>query len=179
MTLSRPANDHLPLQYVEGVSVSASQSMSPPENPYIGFWLKEEIGMAAPSREEIDAKLEAAEARTEARIAALEGKFDLVGQKIESLVGYVHHLNVNVDERMQSLRGGMSDLKNEMKEVRQDNRSTRRTIILTVIGAVIAALAALWATQDNLLSAIQLGQTMHTAPSATKAPSPSPDGKPH
>jgi hypothetical protein len=60
-----------------------------------------------PSRDEIGARLEAAEARTEARIAQLgralelkiassDHKIDLISSKIDSLVGVISDLEVDM-----------------------------------------------------------------------------------
>lgn len=92
--------------------------------------------MAEPTRDEINAKLETVEARTQTLFVELGGKIDRLTDRID------HDLGA---------------LKYEIREVRQDNKSTRRTIIITVVGAVIAALAAAWAAQSNLISAFSVG----------------------
>jgi hypothetical protein len=100
-----------------------------------------------PTREEIDAKLEAVEARTEARFTQLTGTIDVrfanLDGKIDRLVDSVWRLSEGVETAR--------------KEGRADNKSTRWTIIIVVIASVIAGLAALWATQGNMLSAFQAG----------------------
>jgi len=103
--------------------------------------------MAEPTREEIEAKLEAVEARTEARFTQLTGTIDVrfanLDGKIDRLVDSVWRLSEGVDAAR--------------KEGRADNKSTRWTIIIVVVASVIAGLAALWTTQGNMLSAFQAG----------------------
>lgn len=76
--------------------------------------------MASPTREEIDAKLAASEARSETRSVQLESKFDLVLAKI-------------------------AGLGEKMDDVRSDNRTTRSNIwaVCAVIVGVIVGTAAL------------------------------------
>lgn len=93
---------------------------------------------AHPTRAEIDAKLEAVEARTETRFARLEGKMDLLNQ---TMVGVA----------------------NQMSEVKSDNKNTRWTIGITVAATMLAAIAALWTTQANVLTAFQTGLAAHDA----------------
>jgi hypothetical protein len=107
-----------------------------------------------PSREEINAKLEAAEARTEARFAQLGGTLD----------GRFAHLDTKIDQLVHTvttLASGVSEIRND---VRSENRTTRWTIIGIAVGAAIAALAALWTTQANLLAAFQSGVAVKALP---------------
>ena len=116
--------------------------------------------MAEPSREEIAAKLEAAEARTEARFAQLTGTLDVrfanLDTKIDRLVDSVGQLSAVVDEAK--------------KEGRADNKTTRWTIIVVVVASVLAGLAALWTTQANLLAAFQAGLAVKTLQSGPPKP---------
>ena len=122
--------------------------------------LAERILMAEPSREEIAAKLEAAEARTEARFAQLTGTLDVrfanLDTKIDRLVNSVGQLSAVVDEAK--------------KEGRADNKTTRWTIIVVVVASVLAGLAALWTTQANLLAAFQAGLAVKTLQSGPPKP---------
>ncbi len=83
----------------------------------------------------VDAKLEAAEARTEARFTQLTGTIDVsfanLDGKIDRLIDSVWRLS----EEIETAR----------KENRADNKSTRWTIIIVVIVSVIVGLATLWA----------------------------------
>jgi hypothetical protein len=107
-----------------------------------------------PSREEIDAKLEAAEARTEARFAQLTGTLDL--------------RFANLDNKVDRLADTVEQLAGEIRYIRGDvhseNTTTRWTIVGIAVGTAIAALAALWSTQANLLAAFQNGMAVKALP---------------
>lgn len=105
-----------------------------------------------PSREEINARLEAAEARTGTRFAQLTGTIDVrfanLDNKIDRLVESVGLLSTQ-----------MLDVR---REVRAENKTTRWTIVGIAIAAVIAALAALWITQANMLASFQAALAVKT-----------------
>ena len=103
--------------------------------------------MAGPTREEVfNAKLETADARVETRFVELSAKLD------------------RVTDALGAVRDGLA-------EVRTDNKKTRTTIIITVVASTLAALAALWTTQQNLLSAFQAGLAIKTTlPPSSEAP---------
>jgi hypothetical protein len=95
------------------------------------------------SREEIDAKLEAVEARVETRFVDLTNK-------VERLTSSVEALNVTLTTTGNAVA---SESIATRKEVRDQNNLTRWTII----GLAVAALSLIVATQANLLSALQTG----------------------
>lgn len=101
------------------------------------------------SKTEVDAKLALAAERTGRATDRVEGKLDRV---LESLIGLKESVHT------------------DLTAVKADNRNTRNTISAVFIGTVIAALAALWATQANLLAAFQSGLTAHPAVEAAAAP---------
>jgi hypothetical protein len=121
--------------------------------------LKHEGGdseMADVTREEIDAKLEAAEARTEARFAQLNGT-----------------LNVqfaNLDYKIDRLANVVQQLSESVYTVKEDNKKTRTTIIIVVVASVLAGLAAIWTTQGNMLAAFQASLAVKTTQSAPPKP---------
>lgn len=98
-----------------------------------------------PTHRELDAKLAAVEANAKAREVGLAGKLDLVLERLGNL-------STKVDTEIGTLAGKVSTLGSE---VRADNANTRWTIAAIFVGTTLAALAALWATQANLLSAFQ------------------------
>jgi len=122
--------------------------------------------MDGPTREEIDAKMAAVEARTETRFVELSGKIDRV---IDAL-GRANTDLVRVS----------GEIRTELQTVKSDNKYTRTTIIVTIIASIIAGLAALWVTQSNMLASFEAGITLHEASSPTpstsapKSPTPSP-----
>ena len=60
-----------------------------------------------------------------------------------------------------------STIEKELVDVRSDNKTTRITIIVAVVGSIIAGLAALWVTQSNMLASFAAGLAAHEA---TKLP---------
>ena len=110
----------------------------------------------SPSRDEIDAKLSAAEARTEARIAhlssAMEIRYSQLDHKIDSVV-----------EKINFLAKAISETKSEIKT---ENKETRKTFIIvgigtgvSVLGIIVALIAWLYNAglneQANLLAAFK------------------------
>jgi hypothetical protein len=87
-------------------------------------------------QELVDAKLATVEARSETRFVELNGKLDRIVDSI----------------------GGLAK---EIGTVKADNRFTRLTITVAIVGSVIAGIAALWVTQANLLAAFQTGLSLH------------------
>lgn len=114
-----------------------------------------------PSRDEIAARLEAVEARTETRIAQLSGsiearfsasdhKMDTLACKIDSLVDIVSNMR--------------SENNKALLKVEAENKATRSTITTVGIGSVLAVLglvASLYTIglsyQANLASTFQAG----------------------
>jgi hypothetical protein len=108
--------------------------------------------MSDPSREEVDAKLATVEARTETRFVELGGKIDRVGDSITAFNS--------------AMTNELSGVKSELTTVKADNKYTRWTIVL----AILAAIAALWVTQGNLLSAFQTGLLVKSEPHPSSIP---------
>jgi len=108
--------------------------------------------MNNPSREEIDARLSLVEARGETRFAEISGKLDRVTDSIAHLGS--------------GLKKDVEGLENALREVKNDNRNTRWTIVITVVASALAALGALWTTQGNLLSAFQARLAVQANPPA-------------
>jgi hypothetical protein len=111
--------------------------------------LRRSTDMADPTREEFDAKLEAVEARAESRFMELSGKIDRLADSVTLLTG--------------GLTMQTADIR---REVRSENNFTRWTIVIAVVTSLIGAVAALWVTQGNLLSAFSAGLTLRPEISA-------------
>lgn len=92
-----------------------------------------------PTHRELDAKLEAVEARAQTHFAELRNDIKNLTSAITGEHGVVA----------------------QMRDIKADNKNTRVTIAITVIGATLAALAALWTTQGSLLSAMQANLAAH------------------
>lgn len=142
----------------------------------------------APSRVEIDAKLEAAEGRTEARFAELKGD---VNARFAEMRGDMDvrfsQMNGKVDLLAHKIDGLTQLVDSTLKVVASENKSTRSTMIVTGIGSVLAVLAliiTLWAAglsmQANMLSSFQAGLSAVSTSIAAKPagnetpPQPSP-----
>ncbi|WP_158020070.1 hypothetical protein [Methylorubrum extorquens] len=87
------------------------------------------IGSMASDREYVDLKLEATEARTEARFVEMNGKLDRILDSFSTA-------NANISDT----KGELQALKNE---TRDEYRSTRSTIIITTISTAVALAALL------------------------------------
>jgi hypothetical protein len=115
----------------------------------------------APGREEIDAKLAAAEARTETRFVQLNVNMNRISDSILHLSMILPDKLATVEtklaDRLASVEKELGTLQENVKagtaEVKGDNKFTRWTIV----AIVVAALAALWVMQTNLNAAFQSG----------------------
>jgi hypothetical protein len=111
--------------------------------------------MADLSREEMEAKLEAVEARTEARFAQLTGTIDVRFSNIENKIDRLADV-VNI--------------------TMAETKSTKLTVVVTTIVSVVTAigiiLAVLLASQSNLLSAFQAGLSVKVFQSQPPASKP-------
>jgi hypothetical protein len=89
-----------------------------------------------PTREEVDAKLAALEARSEARLIELRSEMSSVLEALQRL---------------------SADVRNDMAVTRSEGKSLRTTIFVTGIGLAIAIVAAVWTIQSDVLTAFQAG----------------------
>jgi hypothetical protein len=101
------------------------------------------------TREEIDAKLATVEARSETRFVELSGKLDRVADAISRL------------------GTSASDIRTEVKREASFTR-------WTIVGLVVAGLAALWVTQSNMLASFTAGIALHEAKPAAGGPPSAP-----
>jgi hypothetical protein len=88
------------------------------------------------TREEIEARLETVEARTETRFVELSGKIDRLGEILAGDHGVIAQVN----------------------SLKVDNKATRWTVVITLITSVLATAALVMNVQANLLAAFQAGQ---------------------
>lgn len=132
-----------------------------------------------PTRSEIDAKLEAAEARTETRFVILQGdidrrftdmrvemdtRFSGVERRIDRLVGVMEEWATEMRETRKSVE---SESKATRVTIQAENRNTRWTTVTSVIGAVLAVVGIVYsvhslsvATQANMIAIFQAGQSV-------------------
>lgn len=90
--------------------------------------------MAEPTREEIDAKIAASEARNDTKFARIDGKMDLVLAKIEGYSGLVNTRFDASDKQTAMMR-------EDIRGVKEDTRAARQNV-WTVAGIVIATILA-------------------------------------
>jgi len=98
--------------------------------------------MNSPSREEIDAKLQAIEARMDARVASIEGKIDTMVVKLE-----------HVDQLNAQTRSSVSSLKNTML-------ATAAASVLTILFGIAAFNATVL---SNMLTSFESGKNTGAA----------------
>ena len=132
-------------------------------------------------REEINARLEAAEARTETRFVQLLGKIDALGGQIaqvrEDLGGQVAQVRGEVGQLRQDLGGQVdkfrTDLGGQMAGVLADNKSTRQTIMWVTITAMLTVIAVVIAVQVGLMNAFSAGSARReSVPAAATVSAP-------
>jgi hypothetical protein len=118
--------------------------------------------MSDQTREEIDAKLAAVEARTETRFTELSGKIDRLADSIAALGSTIRIELESVKSEIANVKSEIASVKSEIVYLRSDNKYTRWTIVVTVVASALAAIAALWITQANLLAAFSAGIAVRT-----------------
>ena len=108
----------------------------------------------APTREEINARLEAAEARTEAR-------FTQLGATIEARSSVADHKIDLVSTKIDSLVTAFTEMKNDVKSDIKKTREVTITVGVSAVIAIIAVFVALWIAginvEGNMISAFQAG----------------------
>jgi len=129
--------------------------------------------MSDPTREEIDAKLATVEARTETRFTELSGRIDRLADSIATL-------GSTIRIELENVKSDIAGLKSDIVALKSDNKYTRWTIVVTVVASALAAIAALWITQANLLAAFSAGiavrtETRESPPTTPPRPALRPD----
>ncbi len=136
--------------------------------------------MSDPTREEIDAKLAVVEARTETRFTELSGKIDRMADSISVLGSTIRIELEGVKSEIANVKSDIGNIKSDIVDLRSDNKYTRWTIVVTVVASALAAIAALWITQANLLAAFSAGiavrtETRESPPTTPTRPALRPD----
>ena len=106
-------------------------------------------GMTSPSREEINAKLEAIEAKTSARVDVMLAKMDAFIVKAEERE---KSLKQSTDHMDAAIKGINDDLKQDKTDRRAENKSLKTTIITTAAASVIAIVGGVAAFNATVLS---------------------------
>ena len=175
------------------VFISQQFNPDPPEQHRS---LNEKLAMSDMTREEVDAKLQAVEARSEIRYVDLSGKLDRVLDALEAASQRSADLRAEISSRSTDLRTELgtrsaelgnrsadlradintriTDLRTEIStlkdDIKSDNKLTRWTVVGVVVASILAAVGALWTTQGNLLSAFQAGIALHSSSPAVVPP---------
>ena len=125
-----------------------------------------------PTREEIAARLEAAEARTETRIAQLavalaergastDRKIDLLAGKIDALAGAVTGMKSDMAVMKSDTSVQIAELRSELRAEIRDGRKEVRTVGIGAVLAIMALVVALWVaginSQANMIAVFQAG----------------------
>lgn len=97
------------------------------------------------TREELDAKLGATEARMDGRIVELTGKID-------GYIGRMEERDKRNDERFAGFAGTLSDIKTELRDTKSAIGSMKTTVITTGIGSVLAIVLGVAAFNATVLS---------------------------
>jgi hypothetical protein len=121
-----------------------------------------ESEMAGPTREEITHQVAASEAKTETKIARIEGKLDLVLSKLDAAANDIGAKFASVGERLTEVRN----------DVRADYAATRTNLWVVFVGilALIVALALLFPTFFDMGSKIRdlVDREIHGSPPSTQ-----------
>jgi len=153
------------LVLIEG-GLGATTGASDPRSIGAETVTAEPTPMNGPTREEIDAKLQAAEARTEARFVAIDGKLDRLGDRIESqFERFTEQTGIRFDDftkRADGLLKRVNDVEklviDKSGEISTEIKSNRKWILWSVAALIFAALAAIWTTNNLVISAFTLGR---------------------
>ena len=127
------------------------------------------------THEEMDGRLEAAEARTETRFVQLVGKIDALGGQIVQVHQYLGGQIIQVRQELGQVRqdlGGQvaevsGNLGGQMAEVLADNKFTRQTIMWVTITAMLTVIAVV--IQVGLMNAFSAGAARQDVVTAAAA----------
>lgn len=95
------------------------------------------------SRSELNAEVRVLKAEAEVARAGLDAK-------IERVLDAIVSASAKTDSTILALAEKVSD-------VREDNKNTRNITLVAVVGAALAALAAIYGAQSNNIAAMQVG----------------------
>lgn len=101
--------------------------------------------MNTPSREEIDAKLEAIEARMDGRVAAIQASID-------GFMGRMEERSLRTDDRFERMDQRMSGIESTMRETQASIGNLKTTMIVTALSTVLAIVLGVAAFNATVLS---------------------------
>jgi hypothetical protein len=123
--------------------------------------VKRKSGMSDVTREEINAKLEAVEARVEARYVALEGKIDRIGDQIANAVIV---LGAKSDQSTEAARRAEDKAETAGKSA----SGTRWTVVGTAIAllAILLGILSVWQDGLSMVGTLLSAKPVATSPDA-------------
>ena len=115
---------------------------------------------------ELAAEIRAIEERMDRRHAEIGGKIDVlatsINSAVEKITTEVKSANERVVSTQRDLEGNFAKLDNKIDQKYEDviksNKGNRIAIILTVIASFLAGVGAIWATNANIMAAIERGR---------------------
>lgn len=122
----------------------ASPSEAKPRRP-----TGKDSGMVGPTREEIDAKLAAVEARVEAKLVGIDGKLDRIVDQIASSV-------FATNQKIDLLSEKVSNAGDDAREAKKAAGDIKWHVLYTALGvvAVIFAMWAVWAQGIEMVAGL-------------------------
>jgi hypothetical protein len=121
--------------------------------------------MTAPTREEIDAKLQTIEARMDARVASIQASID-------GFMGRMEERALRTDDRFDRIDQRMGGIENTVQETQASIGNLKTTMIVTALSTVLAivlGVAAFNATVlSNMLASFESGKNTATSQADVK-----------
>jgi hypothetical protein len=114
--------------------------------------------MSQMTREELNAKLEATEARMDGRVASIEGKIDAFLAAQSEQQKFNEYRFSSLEQNVVAMR---SEIKNDLKSLRSTIIVTAVTTVLAIVIGIASFNAAL---TSNMLGAFQAGKETTSAP---------------
>lgn len=86
---------------------------------------------------------------------------EIINDKLEAVEARLDAKLIGIDAKIDRLTDAVVASRSELREVKADNKSTRTTVVVTIIVAVLAALGVIITVQIGLLSAFSSGAAQH------------------
>ena len=114
----------------------------------------------------LNARLEAAEARTDARVADLKGEINALSEKVAGLKGGMAGMDARMDERTAQTKEEFSRIRQDLGDfkvqVTKQITNLKYIVVTTGVASVIGLYSANVATMQALLAAYDSGKAMAT-----------------
>jgi phage host-nuclease inhibitor protein Gam len=114
----------------------------------------------------LNARLEAAEARTDARVSDLKGEINALSEKVAGLKGGMAGMDARMDERAAHTKEEFSRIRQDLGDfkvqVTKQITNLKYIVVTTGVASVIGLYSANVATMQALLAAYDSGKAMAT-----------------